>query len=96
MTISKNTGILIVLGLLVLAAAAYVLMNGKQPDVLTSSAPPSSAAEIQFLSLTQKIDPVTVDGSILADMRFMRLIDIRTAIIPETAGRPDPFAPLGR
>lgn len=94
MTINRPTGILIFIGILVLAAAAYLIMNGKQQDVLTASGTPSSAAEMQFLSLTQQIDPVEIDTAILADPRFQRLIDIRTDILPEASGRQDPFAPL--
>ncbi len=94
MNINKSTGIFILIGLIVLAAAAYLLMSGKEGSVLQASATPSSAAEMQFLSLTQQIDPVEIDTSILGDLRFTRLIDIRTDILPEASGRTDPFAPL--
>lgn len=94
MTMNKSTGILVFIGLLVLAAAAYVLMTRQKDDVLSATPPPSSAAEMQFLSLTREIDPVEINTAILSDPRFNRLIDIRTDILPEASGRQDPFAPL--
>lgn len=93
MPISKTTGVGIVLGLLVLAAAGYLLLRPAPVDGLTSSAP-ASDAEAQFIALTAKLDPVTFDTKILTDPRFMALVDIRTAIVPETSGRTDPFSPL--
>ncbi len=94
MHISKTNGILLVLAILVLAAAGYMLFGTNETPAVSTTGAPTSAAEVQFLSLTQKIDPVEFDTSILSDLRFMRLVDIRTAIIPEQTGRPDPFAPL--
>lgn len=94
MAISKSTGIMIVVGLLVLAAAGYLLLRDKGGSAITASALPSSAAEVEFLSLTQKIDPVAIDTDILNDPRFRKLIDIRIDIVPEATGRTDPFAPL--
>lgn len=93
MPISKTTGIAVVLGILLLAAAAYLLLRPAEDAGLSSSAP-ASDAEAQFIALTSQLDPVTFDTSILTDPRFMALIDIRTAILPETSGRADPFAPL--
>ncbi len=93
MTISKTTGILIVLGILVLAAAGYLLLR-PAPPVMTTTGAPGSDAEAVFVSLTAKLDPVTFDTSVLKDPRFQSLVDIRTAILPEPSGRTDPFAPL--
>lgn len=96
MHLSKTTGIAIVLGLLVLGAAAYLLLRPKAEAGLAAAGAPASTAEITFLALTSKIDPVGFDTSVLTDPRFMALVDIRTAILPEASGRQDPFAPLGR
>ncbi len=38
---------------------------------------------------------VTLSGSIFSDPAFQNLKDFSVAIVPEPAGRPDPFAPLG-
>lgn len=93
---SRNTIILIVLALLVLAAAAYLLFGkGDVSSAVAPSGAPASQAELTFLTLTAQIDPVAFDTSVLEDERFMALRDIRTAIVPEASGRQDPFAPLG-
>lgn len=94
MPVSRTTGIAIALGVLVLGAAAYLLLRPSQQEGLTGTGAPASAAELKFLSLTAKIDPVTLDTSIFSDPRFTGLVDIRTAVLPEPAGRVDPFAPL--
>lgn len=92
---SRSSILLIVVGLLILGAAAY-LFFGKTDTTSGVSADnsPASSAEIVFLNLTAQIDPVEFDTTILSDPRFNALRDIRTAIIPESSGRTDPFAPL--
>jgi hypothetical protein len=95
MPISRTTGIAIALGLILLAAAAYLLMRpADAPSVTTTGGAPGSEAEAVFLSLTSQLDPVTFDTTILKDARFAALVDIRTAILPEPSGRSDPFGPL--
>lgn len=97
MPLSRTTVVGIILALLVLAAAGYLLFG---QDRLTSGVSiepgPASSAEQTFLNLAAKIDPVAFDTSILSDPRFVNLQDIRTSIVPESSGRVDPFAPLGR
>lgn len=96
MPTSRTTIILIVLGLLVLGAAGYMLFGGSATgSAVAPSGAPGSEAEMTFLGLTAQIDPVAFETGILDDPRFKALRDIRTTIIPETAGRADPFAPLG-
>jgi hypothetical protein len=97
MHLSKTTGVLIILGLLVLGAAAYLLFGTDDMRSGVSANPaPATEAEQTFLALTSRIDPVELDTKVLSDPRFLMLEDIRTAILPEIAGRIDPFAPLGR
>lgn len=95
MAMNKTTGIAIALGVILLGAAAYLMLRPSTAPGVSASGAPASEAELTFITLTAKIDPVAFDTSILADPRFMGLRDIRTAIIPEPAGRIDPFAPLG-
>ncbi len=96
MTASRNNIILVVLGILVAAAALYMLFGrGSTEDAVQIENAPASQAETNFLNLTAEIEPVDFDASVLADPRFMALQDISTAIVPESAGRVDPFAPLG-
>lgn len=94
---TQTTGILIVLGLLVLGAAGYLLFGTEDASsALSSSGAPVSGVEVTFLNLTAQIESVTFDTSILQDPRFRALQDLRIAVVEETTGRPDPFAPLGR
>jgi len=91
---SKTTGIAIALGVLLLIAAAYLMFRPSNLAGVAATGAPSSEAELTFITLTAKIDPVELDTSILTDPRFVGLQDIRTAVIPEPSGRTDPFAPL--
>lgn len=95
MNMSKNTIILIVLGLLLLGAAWYLLFGKSNTDsTVTAVQGPTTAVEQTFLNLTAQINPVAFDTRILDDPRFRALQDLKTAIVPETPGRTDPFAPL--
>ncbi len=91
---SKTTGIALVLGVLLLGAAAYLLFRPSTGPGVAGIGAPASEAELTFITLTAKIDPVAFDTSILLDPRFVGLRDIRTAVIPEPSGRTDPFSPL--
>jgi len=97
MPFSKTTGVLIILGLLVLGAAAYLLFGAEDfQSGITADGLPLTSAEQTFLALTSRIDPVALNTEVLQDPRFMSLEDMRVSIIPEQSGRIDPFAPLGR
>lgn len=91
---NRNNIIVGIIGVLILAAAGYMLFfRGADEPVLTAEGG-GNEAEATFVNLTNQIDPVTFDTSILSDPRFTQLRDIRTAVTPEPAGRTDPFAPL--
>lgn len=93
---NRNNIILIIVGILILGAAAYMLFGAPSSQSgLSPAGAPGSEAEMTFLTLTAQIDPVEFDTDILDDPRFKALRDIRTAIVPESPGRADPFAPLG-
>ena len=91
---SRTTGIAVALGIILLGAAGYLLLRPASGAGVVAAGAPASAAELTFITLTAQIDPVALDTSILQDARFIGLRDIRTAIIPEQTGRPDPFSPL--
>lgn len=63
-------------------------------SALSGGAPMASDAELSFMTLVGRLDPIVFDTALLADPRFTGRQDIRTTILPETAGRVDPFAPL--
>jgi hypothetical protein len=90
----------IVLGIVVVVALAFgaylVFFAGNSDEsAISAQTAPASAAEISFLNLASQTESVTFDTTILSDPRFMALVDIHTAIVPEPQGRTDPFATLG-
>jgi len=92
---SRTNVILIVLGLIVVGGAAYMFMaKGDTEAVISESGTPGTEAESAFLALTAEIGSIEFKTSIFQDPRFAALRDIRTDILPEVTGRPDPFAPL--
>lgn len=94
-TNSRSGIVLLILGLLVVAAAGYMLFaKGDSAPGVTVDGEPGSEAETAFLNLTAEIDSIRFDTEVFEDPRFAALVDIRTTIVPETSGRPDPFAPL--
>ena len=95
---SRSTKIIVAVGVLVLATAAYFLLMNKDDGetVLIEDGSAASEAQSVFINLAAQIEPVSFDTSILSDPRFLGLQDIHTAIVPEPVGRTDPFAPLSR
>lgn len=91
---SRTNVLLIVLGLIVVGAAAYMLLAKGDAAPAVSTTEGGSETESAFLALTAEIGAITFDTDIFTDPRFATLRDIRTVILPETAGRTDPFAPL--
>ena len=81
-------------GVLLLGGYLAFFNSNSAPSVMTTDAAPASAAEITFLDLATKAEPITFDTTVLYDPRFTSLIDTRTAIVPVPVGRRDPFAPV--
>ncbi len=96
MAFLKKKSILIALAVVVLGAVAYFvwMRGGDDASITTMSDGPASAAQATFLTLASRLNSVEFDTNVLTDPRFTSLIDIKTAILPEAAGRKDPFAPL--
>ncbi|MBA3788910.1 hypothetical protein H0X32_00755 [Patescibacteria group bacterium] len=88
--------IVAVLVVAVLLGAAYLLLfnNNNTNAAVTVEGGATSAAEVTFLNLSSQLQPISFDTTIFTDPRFMALVDIHTAILPETSGRKDPFAPI--
>lgn len=91
--------------LLTIGCAAIVLLAGfyyfffiasSSDETVLSTGAPASEAEVSFIALVGKLDPIEFDTRIMEDPRFNSLTDIRIEVIPEPQGRTDPFGPLGR
>jgi hypothetical protein len=96
--IPRRTLVLYICAGVVFAGAVYYyfFFNHDTGASVEASTTQASAAEISFITLVGKIGPITFDTSVLSNPRFLHLQDIRTVIVPEPAGRRDPFASIGQ
>lgn len=95
---TRNNIILTICLIIVISGVGYFVFGRNTADDVTiiTTAGPANDAELSFITLVTALDPIVFDTKLLSDPRFTGRQDIRTAIIPETGGRRDPFAPLGR
>lgn len=94
---SKSIGLVVIIGLLILAFVGYMMVrDNAAEDVVVIVEGPVSESEATFVILAGQLDSIVFDTAILSDRRFTSLRDIHTAILPESLGRIDPFAPVGR
>jgi hypothetical protein len=93
---TRNSILLIISLVIVLGGGIYYFFffDRAAGPALTSGAPMASDAELEFMTLVSRLDPIVFDTALLVDPRFVARQDIRTTILPESAGRTDPFAPL--
>ncbi len=91
---SKNTIISIIIGVVILLVAGYMLFFQQPASSAVTATEASSEAEVTFVNLAAQLEPLGFDTSILANPRFLELVDIHTIVLPEVSGRKDPFAPL--
>lgn len=96
MALTKKKTMLIAAAIVVLGVVVYFVWLKPQPveNVSIDSFGPTGQAQATFLTLAAQLQPIAFNASVLEDPRFMSLVDIKTAIVPEATGRIDPFAPL--
>lgn len=94
MKIDSNTTLLIVATLIVAAGAYWYFFTGtgNEPPLTTTTV--ENQAQTQFQMLVSQLQPVSFDTTIFSDPRFMALTDLATPVLPESAGRLDPFASI--
>lgn len=90
----------IIVGVVVVVAVfagIFLFFSGSTPSdtAVIANGAPASDAEVTFSNLSSELDSITFNTTVLSDPRFQALVDIHTAILPETSGRSDPFAPIG-
>lgn len=95
---NRKTILTVVSLVIVIGGGLYFFFssNSSAAPALTSSDTVASGAELSFISLVSKLDPIVFDTAILSDPRFTSRKDIRTIIVTEPSGRKDPFAPMGK
>lgn len=96
MKIDTRTSLLIIATFLVAAAAYWFFFTGtgNEPPV-TPVGGSENQAQTQFQTLVSALTPISFDTKIFSDPRFVMLVDLATPILPESAGRVDPFAMVG-
>jgi|SRR3989344_4164518 len=94
---SRNTLLAVVVGAVLLALMWYMLggTSGDVPLTETTTFDSETAAERSIVETLLALRAVSLSGTIFSDPVFQVLKDFGTPIIPEQAGRPNPFAPLG-
>jgi hypothetical protein len=95
---SRSTLVFVICLVIVAGGLGYYFFffHSDSGPAVTATAGTASDAELSFITLVSKLDPIVFDTSVLSDSRFTSREDIRTAIVPEASGRKDPFAPIGR
>lgn len=83
-------GVVVVIGFI----GWYVSSSGAAPATLSSTPDASTGPGDAIVQTLVSLQTITLSGTIFSDPAFMSLNDLTTAIIPEAAGRTDPFAPL--
>ncbi len=94
---SRNTLILIVVGVIVAGAVWYGFSGSSAGStILTTQAADASSnpAQQDLVSTLLTLRAVSLSGTIFSDPSFRGLKDFSTQIVSEPMGRPDPFAPL--
>lgn len=81
--------------------AGVAIAGGVWYGLSPSSAPaasPLTSEEVgpgqEVVETLRRLDAVKLDGTLFTEPAFSALKDFSTQIIPESVGRPNPFAPL--
>lgn len=83
--------------LVVLAFFAYqfFFVSAPQPSLSVTTVASTTAADQDLIALLSTLKGITLDQSIFTDPSFQSLADFSRELVPESAGRPNPFALLG-
>lgn len=97
MAIFQNKFVILILGSLVAATAAwYLFLRDTTPQALltTEDLTTSSGADKDVVETLLQLRAITLSGTIFSDPAFVALKDNGTQIVPEPVGRENPFLPL--
>ena len=90
----KNKTVLIGVAIVLLFVGWYVFSSGPVPTTLSSTPTPDAGPGDDIVRTLVSLKTITLSATIFSDPSFASLQDITTAIMPESQGRLDPFAPL--
>ena len=80
--------------IVVLGGAWYGLSSSSGPAPVLSATGTDTSGDSAIVSTLLALQTITLSGTIFSNTAYAGLKDFTTAIVPEPAGRPDPFAPL--
>ena len=90
----KNKTVLIGVALVLLFVGWYVFTSGSTPSTLSSTPTADAGPGDSIVRTLVSLKTITLSATVFSDPAFISLQDITTAIVPESQGRLDPFAPL--
>lgn len=96
---SRVQNLLVVLGLVALAALGYYLYSQNQLTTLKGGSPGSISTEAaiesaDFLRKLNELEQIDLDAKIFGDPRYQSFRNNRQPVTPEGVGRPNPFIPV--
>lgn len=97
MAILQNKFVILILGSVIAATAAwYLFLRDTAPQALltTEDLTASSGADKDVVETLLQLRAITLSGTIFTDPAFIALKDNGTQIVPEPVGRDNPFLPL--
>jgi hypothetical protein len=92
---SSLQNILMILGIVVIAALGYYMYSQNSASTLNNSGIDAQAAvgAENFIRRLEELKTISFDGVIFTDDRFESLVDGTKVVIPVTVGRENPFVP---
>jgi hypothetical protein len=97
MAILQNKVMILILGSVLVAVAAWYLFlrdTTAVPLLQTEDLTTANGADKDVVETLLQLRAITLSGTIFTDPAFVALQDHGTQIVPEPAGRPNPFLPL--
>ncbi|MBA3550904.1 hypothetical protein H0W32_01705 [Patescibacteria group bacterium] len=82
------------IALLVGASFGYTVFIDQSHRASAADISDGDVVKKDLMALLDKIESISLDGSIFADRAFTSLQDFSVTLVPETPGRANPFAPL--
>ncbi len=82
------------IALFVSASVGYTVFIDQSHRASAADITEGDVIKKDLFALLDKIESISLDGSIFTDKAFISLQDFSVTLVPETPGRSNPFAPL--
>lgn len=94
-----SSKLIVIIGSIAAAFFAwYVFLRDTAPEPLltTQDLTVQGTEDKEVIETLLQLRTITLAGTILGDVAFLRLVDTGTQIVPEPVGRANPFVPIPR